>query len=85
MNQVTAPHAMTRVLLVAVVLMLILHQDFWLWDNEDLWLGFLPSGLGYQAGYSIAAACLWAWAMRFAWPSHIESLADEPHEDAAVR
>jgi len=62
---------------LATIVLLVLHQDFWFWDNESLLFGFMPVGLAYQAGYSIAAACLWAWAMQFAWPSHIEAMAED--------
>ena len=36
----------------------------------------MPEGLAFHAGYSIAAASLWALAMKFAWPSHIEEWAE---------
>ena len=67
----------SRLLLIAAIILLVLHQDFWFWDDESLLLGFLPVGLAYQAGYSVAAAALWCWAMKFAWPSHIEAMAEE--------
>ena len=69
--------ASSKFLWIAAIVLLVLHQDFWFWHSEQLLLGFLPIGLAYQAGYSIAAACLWGWAMQFAWPSHIEAMAEE--------
>lgn len=67
----------SRILWMAAVILLVLHQDFWFWDSEGLLFGFLPIGLAYQAGYSVAAACLWCWAMQFAWPTHVEAMAED--------
>ena len=64
----------------AVVVLAILHQDFWFWDDRTLVLGFLPIGLAYHALYSIAAATLWAAAVRLAWPTRIEQWADDVQE-----
>ena len=60
-----------------VVLLAILHQDVWLWENRTLVFGFLPIGLAYHAGFSIAAACVWALALKFAWPDELEAWADD--------
>jgi len=72
---------MKKVLFALIVLLLILHQDIWFWDNSSLVLGFLPIGLAYHAGYSIAAALLWSLCVKFAWPYDIETWADEPVGD----
>ncbi len=61
---------------IAAVLLAILHQDFWLWDNDTLVFDFLPVGLAYHIGYSIAAAAVWAAAIKYAWPSHVEDFAE---------
>lgn len=55
-----------------VVLLLILHQDVWLWENDTLVFGFLPITLLYHACISVAAAVTWFLATRFAWPSVLE-------------
>jgi len=60
----------------------VLHQDFWNWDNTSLVFGFIPVSLAYHAGFSLAAVCLWAAAVKLAWPSEIEAWADE-FENAA--
>lgn len=62
-----------KVLFVALATFVALHQDTWLWNDSTLVLGFLPSGLAYHAGYSLATAVLWAVVALKAWP---ESLAD---------
>lgn len=63
-----------KIVTVAAIVLLVLHHDLWFWNNPTLVLGFLPIGLAYHAMYSIAAAVLWAVAVRIAWPSH-----DEPN------
>ena len=54
-----------------LIVLFILHQDFWLWDNTNLMLGFLPVGLAYHVVFSIAAAVAWYLAIRFAWPDEL--------------
>ena len=39
-----------------VVLLLVLHQDNWLWNDGTLVFGFMPIGLLYHAGISMAAS-----------------------------
>ena len=60
-----------------VVILAVLHQDFWNWDNATLVFGFLPVGLAYHVLFSILAAIVWAMAVKFAWPTRIEAWADE--------
>ncbi len=53
-----------------ILLLAVAHQDFWWWDRIDpLLFGFVPVSLAYHAGVSIAAALLWALAVKFCWPS----------------
>ncbi len=56
----------------AAIILAVLHQDFWLWNNATLVFGFLPIGLAYHIGFSIAAGLLWAAAVVWAWPTEIE-------------
>jgi hypothetical protein len=64
-------------LFVAVfILLTVLHQDFWNWDRAELVLGFMPVGLAYHVGYSLAAALFWGFVVKFAWPEHLERWAD---------
>ncbi|MEK6231046.1 MAG: DUF3311 domain-containing protein [Luteolibacter sp.] len=69
--------------IVVFIVLAILHQDVWNWDNADLVFGFMPIGLAYHAGYSIVAATFWAIVMKFAWPTRLEEWADET-DDAAT-
>ena len=74
---------MKRLLLwITVILLIVLHQDFWNWRTADpLAFGFLPVGLWYHALYTLAVAGL-MWALvRFAWPSHLEQEADVGQPD----
>jgi hypothetical protein len=64
-------------LVAAVALLYILHQDIWLWRTaRPLVFGFLPIGLFYHACFSVAAALLMWLLVRFAWPSRLEAEAD---------
>jgi hypothetical protein len=60
-------------LVLAVILLYVLHQDFWLWRSaRPLIFGFMPIGLFYHACFSVAAALLMWLLVRFAWPGHLE-------------
>ena len=61
-----------------VLLVTALHFDFWNWDSTAVVFGFLPLGLAYQAGVSIAAALAWGLVMTFDWPTGIETWAEQP-------
>lgn len=64
---------MKRLVQLLIVALLILHQDFWWWDDiEPLVLGFVPIGLAYHIGVSIAAAMLWALAVHYCWPKDVD-------------
>ena len=66
------------VLILAVLLLYVLHQDFWFWRDGTLVFGFLPIGLFYHAVYCLACAGL-MWALvRFAWPGGLDSETDQP-------
>ena len=65
---------------IAFVVLFVLHQDWWLWDDRTLVFGFLPSGLAYHATYSLVAAGLWWVAISIAWPGEFEAWADAPTE-----
>jgi len=54
-----------------VVLLIVLHQDNWLWDNDTLVFGFLPITLAFHMGISLAAGITWFLAVKFAWPSEL--------------
>ncbi|OUU40855.1 MAG: hypothetical protein CBC16_05740 [Verrucomicrobia bacterium TMED56] len=59
------------------VILFFLHQDFWWWDESKLIFGFMPLGLAYHAGFSIACAILGWLAIKYAWPHQLEAFAEE--------
>ena len=65
-----------RIIIILAIVLAILHQDFWNWDSEALIFGFMPIGLAYHAMYSVAAATLWYFAIKFAWPHELEEWAE---------
>lgn len=60
-----------------VLLLLIVHQDNWLWNNDTLVFGFIPIGLFFHACISVAASITWFLAVQFTWPLDL-------HDDAAI-
>lgn len=63
-------------LTIAVVTIIVLHQDFWFWsDARPLLFGFLPAGLWYHMGYCLAASAVMAALVRWAWPDNPEDTA----------
>ncbi len=69
---------MKNILLVlAVVVLYVLHQDIWFWRSSYLVFGFIPIGLFYQGCFSIAAALLMWLLVTYAWPSHLEEEVEE--------
>lgn len=61
----------------SIVLLAILHQDFWWWGSTQLVLGWLPISLAFHIGLSLAAAGVWMLAIHYCWPRLEE---DEPGE-----
>ena len=76
MSPQTSKKIAPKVIVVCAVALAILHQDVWWWDDKTLVFGFMPIGLAYHAFYSIMASVLWAAAVIWAWPTHIEEWAD---------
>ena len=69
---------------LVIIVLALLHQDFWLWDDASLLFGFLPVGLAYHAVYSILAGLVWLLALTYAWPAAVEAFAkgDREKEDS---
>ena len=60
-------------LVVAVVVVYALHQDFWFWRTaRPLVFGFVPVGLFYHAGFAVLASLLMWLLVKYAWPTHLE-------------
>lgn len=55
---------------VLLILLVILHQDYWQWDDATLVYGFVPWTLVYHVGLSLGAAAVWWLTVRFCWPEN---------------
>ena len=57
----------------AVVLLYVLHQDFWFWrDAQPLVFGFLPIGLFYHAAFTVGCSGVLWLLVTLVWPGHLE-------------
>ena len=60
-----------------VLVLLVLHQDYWNWFNGSLVFGFLPYSMAYHCMISLAAAVVWCLAVKFCWPDHLTANLDD--------
>jgi len=68
---------MRYVVSMLIVLLIVLYQDNWLWDDPTLVGGILPVGLVYHMGISVAAAAVWLLAAIYCWPKELEENAPQ--------
>ena len=68
---------------ILALVLAVLHYDFWYWDDRSLVFGFVPIGLAYPAGFSLACGALWFMAVKCACPTHIEEWADHETDGGA--
>lgn len=68
----TCEKIMKTLVWILVVALVILHHDFWNWNNDYLVFGFMPIGLFYQVCISIAASLVWFFATLVAWPKEVD-------------
>lgn len=71
----------SAIIVTVFVILAVLHQDFWNWDNGNLVFGFIPVGLAYHAAYSLVAVVFWSLVVVFAWPTRLEEWADGKDSD----
>jgi len=71
-------------LYTALLLLGVLHHDYWYWNDPTLVFGIMPIGLAYHAAYSVVAGVLWALVMKYAWPSEVEEFA-RPEREGTFR
>jgi hypothetical protein len=69
---------------IALLALVVLHHDWWFWDDGRLIFGFLPVGLAYHAVISLAAGGLWAWAILHALSDLLEDEGEEPAETSTA-
>jgi hypothetical protein len=70
-----------------ILLLVVLHQDVWFWDDATLVFGFMPITLLYHAMISLAAGFTWWLATKYAWPAELEAVeapASETKGDAGA-
>jgi hypothetical protein len=72
---------MKKIVFGLAIVLAALHQDFWFWSDKTLVFGFMPIGLAYHACFSIAAAAVWALAIKFAWPVGAIEFAEAKEEE----
>ncbi|NND99781.1 MAG: hypothetical protein HKN47_20875 [Pirellulaceae bacterium] len=67
-------YRMKYVVWICIALLLVLHQDYWQWDDATLDFGFMPRALTFHVVLSVVAAVVWLLATQFCWPSNLRSL-----------
>ena len=72
-----------RLMWILFAALVILHHDWWFWNDGRLVFGFLPIGLGYHLVLSLAAGALWGWAALRAWPPELHE-SEEPSRAGAT-
>ena len=55
----------------ALLLLYVLHNDLWYWNDPSL-VGGLPIGLVYHVLFMAAASIVMYMLVRLDWPSHLE-------------
>ena len=60
----------------ALVVLYLLHNDLWLWNDASLVFG-LPVGLVYHVGFAVATSIVLTLLVLKAWPDHLE-VSDSP-------
>jgi hypothetical protein len=59
---------MRTALWLVLIALVLLHHDFWFWDDPTLVAGWLPIGLLYHIVLSLVASAFWFCAVKCAWP-----------------
>ncbi len=66
---------MKKIIYGLIILLAVLHHDWWWWDDSDtLVFGFVPIGLAYHAGISLAAGFLWTLVVIYCWPTELDDV-----------
>lgn len=66
-----------RLTLALIIILVVLHQDFFFADDATLLFGFLPIGLAYHSLYCVAVSVMWLVVIRFEWPTNLVAFAEE--------
>ena len=58
-------------LYAALVVLYLLHNDLWLWNDASLVFGH-PVGLAYHIGFAFATSIVLTLLVIYAWPEHLD-------------
>ena len=61
---------------ILIIVLVVLHQDNWLWYDSRLVAGFMPITLLYHACISIAAGVTWYLATKYCWQADVDFITD---------
>ena len=61
------------ILIVAILALLVAHQDYWQWSRDELVYGFVPYNMAYHIGISLVTALVWILVCLFFWPADLEA------------
>lgn len=75
---------MHKVVWGLVLLLLVIHQDVWFWEDDRLVFRFMPVGLFFHACISLAAGFTWWLATKFCWPAELEQSAESRAQEGGV-
>ena len=76
---------MKKLLYLALVVLVVVHQDFWWWRTyEPLVGGVIPVGLAWHVGISISAGLLGLLAVKFCWPHELDADDAAPNGEGAA-
>lgn len=65
-----------NLLYIALILLYLLHNDLWNWNDSRL-IGGIPVGLLYHIVYCLAATLMMIVLVRYAWPEKLEPRNEE--------
>lgn len=60
-----------RWVLLLIPALVVLFENFWLWDNDSLILG-LPVNLLYHIGFCVLVAAVMLVVVKRAWPRYLD-------------
>lgn len=55
-----------------IPILLLLHQDYWLWEETELIWGFIPAGFFSHLCISVLASVSWLLICIFHWPKFVD-------------
>ncbi len=59
---------------ILALMLLVLHQDYWQWDRNEILFGFMPYTMAYNIGVSLVTGLVWVFVCQFLWPSHLDEI-----------